>query len=675
MKLSSSVLGLAGLATAEKFDPTTVRDNTQWHRSSEFAPGADAITLDCNGIASIYSDVNDVKWYRKAYYKAPNEFNAVVLDEEKFIEVKRNEDGVKEQMDLGNAAEINDYKLDNGQLIITPTGGFDQDLYAAAGLTLRFLCEADIKSADSSMLDEHDDQLYTLRFIDVPEEPVKEIIETVRSRQFVAGSSETMADCISGYSSRPLTIAWHAVNQKGEKTELPDGSAFIESSKLEDVDGHTENLQVSLQFPYKNGDMPLDGSYDRNFFECSVTYNDAVDGEEVTLTATKRYPEDDVIRVEHKMDAIDFTVNNILASGDSSIIVPKGETVDVVCQPNGFKIGEDHEITLLRDGDALDGVVVFSEEAELTCTAELDGEKVSKTVSVIPIDIGGVKATQDRFRPSDPWNIWVSLDGTGNVDFDKEDLTTTFYDKKGNVVDAKLIDNDGDKAEFQAESSQAVKVVVSVANSDIKEEAVVVHEPERGFRNKEDEFCRFKPYHDKGESPIKMWYSSCDDEESKLTPYTENWHVATDLENDDVAGRLEDNPNPGMYICCYDALDDVEQYLMEAVLAKGNVCQAELGSEPLEFKDKLVQCSSHYQVGMASFPWWIILVLLLIIVVVIAACWFWNKQKDKNENDLEANNVKEIHDGDGEITAEQEQQDPLLDVDQQQQQQQQQPTK
>ena len=85
------------------------------------------------------------------------------------------------------------------------------------------------------------------------------------------------------------------------------------------------------------------------------------------------------------MDAIDFTVNNILASGGSSIIVPFGEAVEVVCQPNGFKIGEDHEVTLIRDGQALDGEVVFNEEAELTCTAELDGEKVSKTVSVIPI--------------------------------------------------------------------------------------------------------------------------------------------------------------------------------------------------------------------------------------------------------------------------------------------------
>ena len=92
-----------------------------------------------------------------------------------------------------------------------------------------------------------------------------------------------------------------------------------------------------------------------------------------------------IIRHLDKMDAIDFTVNNILASGDSKIIVPHGETVEVLCQPNGFKIGEDHKVTVLRGSDPLDSVAVFNEEAEVTCTAELDGEKVTKTVSVIPI--------------------------------------------------------------------------------------------------------------------------------------------------------------------------------------------------------------------------------------------------------------------------------------------------
>ena len=82
----------------------------------------------------------------------------------------------------------------------------------------------------------------------------------------------------------------------------------------------------------------------------------------------------------------------------------------------------------------------------------------------------------------------MNLDGTGNVDFGNE-ITVTFYDKNGKVVDAKMVDNSGDEAEFiskidnqyasilmslLAESNKAEKVVVSVANSNIKEEAVVV---------------------------------------------------------------------------------------------------------------------------------------------------------------------------------------------------------
>jgi hypothetical protein len=58
-----------------------------------------------------------------------------------------------------------------------------------------------------------------------------------------------------------------------------------------------------------------------------------------------------------------------------------------------------------------------------------------------------VTAKQDRFRTSDPWSIWVNLDGTGNVDFGHE-ITVTFYDKNGKVVDATQVDNSGDVAEF-----------------------------------------------------------------------------------------------------------------------------------------------------------------------------------------------------------------------------------
>ena len=42
------------------------------------------------------------------------------------------------------------------------------------------------------------------------------------------------------------------------------------------------------------------------------------------------------------MTAIDFSVNDKLIAGTSEIFVPLDEPVNVNCQPNGFKIGEEH---------------------------------------------------------------------------------------------------------------------------------------------------------------------------------------------------------------------------------------------------------------------------------------------------------------------------------------------
>ena len=43
------------------------------------------------------------------------------------------------------------------------------------------------------------------------------------------------------------------------------------------------------------------------------------------------------------MDSIDFSVNDKLIVGTSEIYVPLNEAVNVNCEPNGFKIGEEHE--------------------------------------------------------------------------------------------------------------------------------------------------------------------------------------------------------------------------------------------------------------------------------------------------------------------------------------------
>ena len=93
------------------------------------------------------------------------------------------------------------------------------------------------------------------------------------------------------------------------------------------------------------------------------------------------------------MDSIDFTVNDVLASGDSEVIVKLGEQVELACQPNGFKIGEQHVVDVTRNGNTLDKKATFDETAEVTCTAELDGAKETKTVTVKPICKKKIKST------------------------------------------------------------------------------------------------------------------------------------------------------------------------------------------------------------------------------------------------------------------------------------------
>ena len=222
--------------------------------------------------------------------------------EEKFIEYQRSETTGELEQTVGadGPAEL---RTENGELhVIYPADtesvfGSEPD---PTGLNLAYLCEADIASPDDSKLDEHPEALYMIRFISVPENPI-ETIDDYGIREFAPGSSETMADCISGYSSQDIKAAWYAVNQNGERTLLPDGNQFIDSTKLEDrQEGHDENVQVSLQFPFQNGNMVLDKSYDRNHFECEVTYFDAVNEERIPKKATSRFPENGEIRVERK---------------------------------------------------------------------------------------------------------------------------------------------------------------------------------------------------------------------------------------------------------------------------------------------------------------------------------------------------------------------------------------
>ena len=176
MTFSASLL--LSISQANKFDYKKLKENTVWYRTSQWTEDADPIIFDCNGIVDLYDDVSDLKWYRQAMYKEPTESFQPILDEQKFFQLTKNDAGDIEQMDLG--LDLANYRLMDGELEITPTGGFDQP---AAGLLLNFLCEADLQSPDDSLLDEHDDALYSMRFMEVPENPI-ENIEDFEYREF-----------------------------------------------------------------------------------------------------------------------------------------------------------------------------------------------------------------------------------------------------------------------------------------------------------------------------------------------------------------------------------------------------------------------------------------------------------------------------------------------------------
>lgn len=451
---------------------------------------------------------------------------------------------------------------------------------------------------------------------------------------------------------------------------MPDGNQFIDSTKLEDrQEGHDENVQVSLQFPFQNGNMVLDKSYDRNHFECEVTYFDAVNEERIPKTATNRFPETGEIRVEHKMDSIDFTVNDVLASGDSEVIVKLGEQVELACQPNGFKIGEQHVVDVTRNGNTLDKKATFDETAEVTCTAELDGAKETKTVTVKPISIGTIeKAEKRRIRQNDPYDIFITLDGEGNVDL-TDDLIVTFYNSLDTKEEAELVSKDELTARYETTSSKVAYVIIQYKDTDIKEKADVIGDNAARKAGDTDNFCEFKPLGNLGSSVIKMWYKYSDDE-GQFTLY-DNFETST--KGDIVKGELPDeNLEKGVYICCYDHRNDLNDVFAGMTDDQTKLLFDEDEARKLfnsEFDSKLSTCVGYYDnVVQAGFPWWIILVLLLIIIVVIGACWFWQKKKDQNENDpdVEAGNIeKPSAIPDGELEATQEEQQDLLENQQQ----------
>ena len=103
---------------------------------------------------------------------------------------------------------------------------------------------------------------------------------------------------IHANSKREPEIEWVAYNE--------DGTVFraIKQDKnwsKRIIDTHTnanKKVDLTLQFGGKVG--TLGAEFDKKYFVCKATYQEAVDGDLEELSVTKRYPEEQVIRIERK---------------------------------------------------------------------------------------------------------------------------------------------------------------------------------------------------------------------------------------------------------------------------------------------------------------------------------------------------------------------------------------
>ena len=139
----------------------------------------------------------------------------------------------------------------------------------------------------------------------VAENPIEKVdpFGADNENEYVNGDSTQMATCISGYfadgTEHPVDMSWTAVKQDGSRVKLPQAQSYIEGAILEDKkDGLSVNVADTIQFPY--GNITLDASFDKAYFECEVRYDDAENKEKVEKTKSERHPADGFIRVERE---------------------------------------------------------------------------------------------------------------------------------------------------------------------------------------------------------------------------------------------------------------------------------------------------------------------------------------------------------------------------------------
>lgn len=666
LALWASVLG--GIFDDDDFTssstPITFIDNDSW------GAGGD-VRISCGEHKD--GPLASVRWFMSVGggYSVPDRRN---WDGDSTEDIKIVDSVVEAEKGLGDFADF-EFDKDTGDLIIPSSFAFDT--YANGELGLRqhllfgFKCDADYgKEGDRN----YGPSFHQLMFLDIPSQD-----EQIKVQQRYQGGyefednnkEEEIAECSTGYANREPEIEWVAYNEDG--TEFRAIKQDKNWSKRI-IDTHTNgNLKVDLTLQFGGKVGPLGAEFDKKYFVCKTTYEQAVDGQSKQLTVTERYPKQELIRVAHPISKMDVEVNGNVVGAVDELIVSRDETTTVLCDADGYEVGvgEPQEIYSI-DGSSVDGPITkqFKKSATVTCSASLSNSGKEKTFTLVPKTINIHSAMLDQtFRPGmDPQFLTVNL-GT-DVDLDKLDIA--ILDKNGkemNVGEPQIIkgtDKDGIPQYTlvykvpPGQQGNAKTVQVGIANNGGIQKTLPIAADKtqrQALENSDEEnvVCHFQKYGDKEASAIKFWYNECSDENPGTFAPITNQADYGEFSEDTQAGTVKKSisePTGGAYICCYDFNNDVTPNKQAGL---GDLsCNAEEINNFL-FGGANKYCKATYIEPSSGFPWWIILVLFLIILIVVAAIMWWRKKKNDEEADLEAGNVEKPQQiPDGQIDATQE---------------------
>lgn len=594
---------------------------------------------------------------------------------------------------LGDFSDFT-YDKDTGDLIIPPSFAFDG--YADGELGLRqhllfgFKCDADYGTEGNH---NYGPEFHQVMFLDVPSEEDRIKVEQRYQGGYEFGENnkeEEIAECSTGYANREPEIEWVAYNE--------DGTVFkaIKQDKnwsKRIIDTHTnanKKVDLTLQFGGKVG--TLGAEFDKKYFVCKASYQEAVNGDLEELSVTKRYPEEQVIRIEHPISKLDVVVNGNTVGNVAELIVSRDETTTVDCESDGYEIGagEPQEIYSI-DGSTVDGPIVkqFKKSATVTCSASLSNSNMEKTFNIIPKTIDIQMAVLDPTFRQGIDNQFLTVNLGTDVDMDKLDISILDEDGKPINVgqpEIKQVDEIDGVPQYvlvyqvpPKSQGKARHVQVGIKdNGGIQKQAEIVNDKNGrqgtgAISDTESVVCQFQKYGDAEAQAIKFWYNECSDENpGSFAPIAkadqDDYGTFSSTNNDKTVMRSIAEPTGGAYICCYDYGNDATPNSQSGL--------SELSCEASKMNNFVFSGKNHFckaaYIESSEFPWWIILVLFLIILIVVAAIMWWRKKKNDEENDLEAGNVEKVQQiPDGQIDATQEfedgkEDDGLLDNDDQQ---------